>query len=417
MRILQLTHQYPPDHIGGTELYTQSLATALAQRPHDVAVFTRRDRPGQGWDCFSHAKVQVYSAWDGVMSPTRRYLAFLGNRVLTDAFAAVLDQFRPDLVHVQHLFGLPTTFIRILQKRHIPYLVTLWDYWWVCANANLLTNYSQENCHGPRGYLNCTHCVVARAGQRKAWGAAPAIMASLAWRGHLLKQILQQAVTVIAPSHFVQDWYRAHGLTTANLQVLGSGIESPPAHFTPYVRSPAAPLRLLYLGGIAPLKGIHILLQALRQVKGAVELWIGGNPNVDPSYTAQLQQLATAQTRFLGSLNRSQIWATLAQVDAVVVPSLSYETYCFVAREAFAAQVPVLAAAIGALSEVVQHNMNGLLLPPGDVEAWRVAIQRCVDIPDLLQDFQKNISAQPTVAQHVERVEVVYRQIGGTVVI
>lgn len=412
MRILQLTHQYPPDHIGGTELYTQSLATALAQRNHDVAVFTRRDQPGQGWDCLTYDKVQVYSAWDGVMSPSRRYLTFLGNGALTGAFAAVLDQFRPDLVHVQHLFGLPTTFIRILQKRRIPYLVTLWDYWWVCANANLLTNYSQENCQGPRGYLNCTHCVVARAGQRKAWGAAPAITASLAWRGHLLKQILQRAVTVIAPSRFVQDWYRAHGLATANLQVLGSGIESPPAHFTPYTRLSKTPLRLLYLGGIAPLKGIHILLQALRQIKGAIELWIGGNPNVDPPYTTQLQQLATEQTRFLGSLNRPQIWETLAQVDAVVVPSLSYETYCFVAREAFAAQVPVLASTIGALSEVVQDNVNGLLLPPGDIEAWRLAIQRCVDSPEILRDFQKNTPPQPTVAQHVDQIEAIYYSYG-----
>jgi glycosyltransferase involved in cell wall biosynthesis len=412
MRILQLTHQYPPDHIGGTELYTQSLATALAQRHHHVAVFTRRDRPGQGWDCLTHDNVQVYSAWDGVMSPSRRYLTFLGNGALTGAFDTVLDQFRPDLVHVQHLFGLPTTFIRTLQKRRIPYLVTLWDYWWVCANANLLTNYSQENCHGPQAYLNCTHCVVARAGQGKAWVAAPAIIASLAWRGHLLKQILQQAATVIAPSRFVQDWYKAHGLTTANLQVLGSGIESPPKHFASRVRPAGMPLRLLYLGGIAPLKGIHILLQAFQQVKGAVELWIGGNTNVDPSYTAQLQQLATAQTRFLGSLNRSQIWATLAQVDAVVVPSLSYETYCFVAREAFAAGIPVLAAAIGALSEVVQDNLNGLLLPPGDIEAWRVTIQRCVDTPDLLSDFQKNIPVQPTVAQHVDQIETIYQTYG-----
>lgn len=347
------------------------------------------------------------------MSPPYRYLTTFGNQAITAAFRQVLDHFQPDFVHVQHMLGLPVTFFQVLQQQHIHYLVTLWDYWWICANANLLTNHSHTNCAGPYAYLNCTRCVVARTGQPAAWLIAPAILGSLAWRGQLLRQILNQASQIIAPSNFVQEWYTAHGITANKMRVLGSGIEAPPANFSSQPRTDARPLRLLYLGGIAPLKGVHILLQALAQVMGKVELWIAGNITVDPSYTTHLQQLATPQTLFLGPLNRTQIWDTLARVDAVLVPSLSYETYCFVAREAFAAGVPVLAANIGALSEVVTNNINGLLLPPGDVVAWQAALQRCVDQPELLLKFRQNIPKQITVGQHVDEIQAIYDQIWG----
>ncbi|HEY1408655.1 MAG TPA: hypothetical protein VF434_06930 [Promineifilum sp.] len=38
MRILHITHQYPPDHVGGTELYTQSLARNQSAAGHQVSI-------------------------------------------------------------------------------------------------------------------------------------------------------------------------------------------------------------------------------------------------------------------------------------------------------------------------------------------------------------------------------------------
>lgn len=207
----------------------------------------------------------------------------------------------------------------------------------------------------------------------------------------------------------MQRWYKEHGVT-GDIHVLPLGVEAPPADLPQPRWQPGTPLRLLYLGSIAHIKGIHTLVNALRLVQGAVELWIAGNLATDPAYAQQLQAQAPPQVTFLGPLTRSQVWQTLAQVDMLLAPSLSYETYCFAAREAFAAGVPVLAADIGALSEVVENNVNGLLLPPGDVAAWQAAIQRCVDQPQLLYEFRRHIPQPITVAQHVDQVEMLYRQ-------
>jgi glycosyltransferase involved in cell wall biosynthesis len=267
---LHIVHQYPPDHVGGVELYTQGLAQALAVRGHEVAIFTRRDAAGAGWTMEQQEAMQVYRAWAGVISPAQRFLVTWGNGALVDAFTAMLDRVQPDLVHVQHLMGLPTQLLDLVRARGLPYVVTLHDYWWVCANANLLTNYSHESCAGPRGYLNCTHCVVARAQRPALWGVTPAIIGGLAWRARRLHRVLDAAACLLTPSDFVRQWYAAHGVTRTPIRVLGLGVERPVRELHLPARTQDGVIRFLYLGGIAPLKGVHVIIEAVQQVRGQV---------------------------------------------------------------------------------------------------------------------------------------------------
>ncbi|CAN5729013.1 glycosyltransferase family 4 protein [soil metagenome] len=404
MRILQIVHQYLPEHVGGTELYTRWLAQGLQEQGHTVAVFTRRERAGQGWEMQTVEQVSVYAAWAGEMTPTQRYLATFRNGALVDAFGQILDDFQADLVHVQHLMGLPAAILDVVQARGIPYIVTLHDYWWICANANLLTNYSDETCAGPVAYLNCTHCIVARSAQNASWLGAPVITGSLIWRARLLRKILQGAQQVIAFSEFVRTWYGQQGMAAAKLCLLAPGVEQPPADLPTRHRLPEQPVRLLYLGGIARVKGVHVILEALRHVPGAVELWVAGDLTSDPAYSDELRQLATTKVTFLGRLDRQAVWQRLAQVDVLLAPSLWHETYCFVAREAFAAGVPVIASRMGALSELVRHEIDGLLVSPGDPQAWQAALQSVVDDPQRLERWRTAIRQPAHRQEHIAQM-------------
>lgn len=175
MKVLHLVHQYLPESVGGTELYTEALAQALSERGWQSAVFYRSYRPGSQLVVDAAAPVSTYAASVGALNPALRFLATWRHPQLHAHWEAALDSFRPDLVHVQHLMGLPLSLLAVLRERRIPYLVTLLDYWWLCANANLLTNHGHQRCGGPRASLNCTRCVVARSGSPLAWGASPAL--------------------------------------------------------------------------------------------------------------------------------------------------------------------------------------------------------------------------------------------------
>jgi glycosyltransferase involved in cell wall biosynthesis len=215
---------------------------------------------------------------------------------------------------------------------------------------------------------------------------------------------------LVAPTEFVQRWYTAHGAPADRLVTIPPGLEY--QTITPQrEQSSSKPMRFAYVGGLSHQKGVHTLIEAFTEIKGAAELWIAGDESFDPDYVAQLRALATPNVRFLGKLTRKEVWATLVQADVVTVPTLWYETFSFIVSEAFAMGVPVVASRLGPLVDRVRDGTDGLLLPPGDVAAWQKTLQRLVDEPDLWAHLQANVEPPTTLEEHVERVESLYTQI------
>ncbi len=416
MRILHVVHQYPPDFVGGTELYTQQLAAQLATRGHDVSVFFRRDGEEtclEGWR--EGSGVRVWAAVSRPATPTRRFLATFGDQTLTAALAQVLGDSRPDVAHVQHLMGLPAGLISLLRQQGIPYLVTLHDFWWVCANAQLVTNYSQAICAGPRLWLNCARCALARAsagrgGQDVLWPLSPALAPLLAARAARLRPVWQGASRLIAPTRFVRDLYVGLGLPASLIQVVPHGIALPP-HMPPRTRPAAGRLQVGYVGGISWQKGVHVLVEAVNGMPAdSINLSIFGDLTTFPDYVHDLQAMAQHQgIHFRGPVDRQQLWTELVHLDVLVVPSLWYETAALVVQEAFAAGIPVLASNLGALAERVRPGVDGLLFPPGDSAALRAALLELWRTPEKLVQLSLGIQPVHTIARHVDELEALYR--------
>lgn len=412
MRILHIVHQYLPEKVGGTELYTHWVSQAQARRGHRVEVFYRSaaGQPAIALETRTdEAGVRIWAARHGPATPNRRFLATFGDRRLAAAFERVLNETQPELVHIEHLMGLPIALIHALRRRKLPFVVTFWDFWWVCANAQLLTNYDQQICDGPRAYLNCARCAAARAGKPGFWPAWPPLAVLLARRNQLLRQVMAAAHQLIAPTEFVRRWYQKHGAPAEKLITLPPGLEDPPA--APRSPRSAGPIRIAYIGGLSWQKGVHVLIEAFSQLGGNVELWIAGDETADPAYVARLRAISGPRVRFLGRLNRDQVWATLAQVDVVAVPTLWYETFSFIISEAFAASVPVIVSRLGPLADRVRHGEDGLLAPPGDISAWRDALRQLVEMPGLRDRLAAGIRPPLTLQEHVARLEEVYRDL------
>lgn len=410
MRILHLVHQYMPEYVGGTEFYTQWLAHELSRREHQTTIFYRRSAKGTGQEHRMEQDVHVWAAWAGTLNPIRRFSVTFGDPPIERAFERILEETRPDLVHVQHLMGLPTALLRPIRQRDLPFVVTLHDYWWVCANAQLLTNYSQQVCDGPRAYLNCARCALARVDRPWLWPLLPLMAGPLAWRNHSLQRAMMAADKLIAPTEFVCRWYIAHGVPADKLVMIPHGLPLPAR--IPQARCESDdPVRFAYIGGLSWQKGIHTIVEAFGGIRGPGELWIAGDESFDPNYVAQLRTQAAPNVRFLGRLTREQVWETLAQADVVLVPSLWYETFSFIVSEAFAASVPVVASRLGPLADRVCDGVDGLLMPPGDVDAWRTALQRLIDEPDLLARLRANVRPPMTLTEHVDQIESLYANI------
>ena len=405
MKILQLVHQYPPEFSGGTEFYTQQLNQQLRQLGHETAVFYRR--PGQGLtERVDPDGTRVWGAGAGPMTSLSRFRTTFGQKKLLADWQRALTAFQPDLLHVQHLMGLPAALLAVPP---VPYLITLHDYWWVCANAQLLTNYDQTICAGPDRFINCGRCALARSGGAPQLGA-PLIAPLLARRNRLLANILQNARARIAPTEFVRGCYQALGVT-APIDVVRHGIDFP--RELPETRRGAGPLQLVYLGSIAPQKGLHVAIAAVNELPpDAVRFTIYGGLNAFPNYVAELRRLVRHDNiQFAGRLERAELWAQLALADAALVPSQWYETYVLTIDEMFVAGVPVLASRLGVLPDRVRDEVDGLLLPPGDVGAWVTALQRLVAEPELLPRLRAGIRPVRPIDDHVRQIVTLYQKV------
>lgn len=428
MRILHLVHQYLPHDVGGTELYTQTLARYQAQQQgHHVAIFypsplppgsAAPSQPPISVEEEAHG-VRVYGATIGPRSRTAVFLDTFRQRQLSAALQHVLDLEQPDLVHIQHLMGLPASVVQQIQRRSLPLVITLHDYWFPCANGQLLTNYDQTICDGPHYWINCGRCALARAGLGDRPLLAPLAAPLLGARSQLLQRVLAGAGRVIAPTQFVRDTYARLGMPHATTVVVPHGIEVPGAVLQrarrPRPPRPAAdPLHVIYVGSLAPQKGLHVLIEAFNRLPPhAARLSIYGDLDKFPDYVAGLQRAAAHPgIQFGGRINRADFWRLLLEeADLAVLPTLWYEVSPLTIQEMFAARVPIVASHIGAMPEKIRDGVDGLLFPPGDVAALQRALQRLLQDRALLLALRNNIQPTRLMQEHVRDVEEVYRQL------
>jgi glycosyltransferase involved in cell wall biosynthesis len=248
------------------------------------------------------------------------------------------------------------------------------------------------------------------------WPFSPFLAPFFAWRTAILRRLMPRVSAWIAPTAFVANWHIAHGFPAERLHVIGHGIELPALDLEAVDRRKGgAASHFAYIGGLSPQKGVHVLIEAFNGMSPSARLTIAGDETAFPDYCAVLRARATHPgVRFVGHLAREGVWQTLMDADALVVPSLWYETASLVVQEAFAVGTPVIAADHGALAERVHHGVDGLLVPPGDVSALRAALGRMTDEPALMERLRGGIRPVTAVAEHVQQVANLYRQVLAT---
>ena len=142
-----------------------------------------------------------------------------------------------------------------------------------------------------------------------------------------------------------------------------------------YERSRATSGReLLFVGRLAAVKGLPVLLEAMRRLPDldGLRLTVIGD---GPDRKALEAQAAGLPVRFLGYRSQDEVADALAEADAFVLASFA-EGLPVVLMEALAARLPVIAPQIAGIPELVQEGVTGALVPPGDVASLAAAIRR-----------------------------------------
>jgi glycosyltransferase involved in cell wall biosynthesis len=418
MRILLVSHKFPPHALGGVEVYTAHLARSL-QAHHDVAVYYRHDEDVEG-SCTDHDE-----ALDGLLirrvacrpSGWRASVAgdFLGtflNGQIEASFGRLVDEFRPDLIHIQHVMALSARLLELARQSGAPVVLTLHDYWFICSNSQLIWPDAQT-CQGKALGMNCVRCAsAARFPAPWVRWLRPALAPLFIYRDRVVRAAALQAVQFVSPSQFLIDQYVAAGFPAERFVHLENGIPAQRIMDEPW-RPADGLLRVSYLGSLAWQKGVHVLARAFSDLPtGVARLRIWGDPAVFPEYAQDVRDLlAHPDAELMGPIPNERVGEVLADSDVMVVPSVWYENSPVVIQEARAAGVPVVASGHGALAEKVRDGIDGLLFPPGDAAALRATLRRLVDEPDLLNRLRQGVQPPMDMAEHVSRIEAVYQRL------
>jgi GT2 family glycosyltransferase/glycosyltransferase involved in cell wall biosynthesis len=448
MRSLHVVHGMPPAAIGGVEVYTHDLVRALRDRdPMDeVVVLARESDPRRPELAVRHEER------DGIPITLVNH-TFRDARGFEDTYRSpaiqriagrLLDAVAPDAVHVHHLTGLSTDLLAECAWRGIPTIVTLNDYWLICHRGQLL-DLDLRRCEGPEPD-GCNRCAgAAGAAPPAAYRAARfvrrlerrlpppltrrlrqlaegtaalgrdpnASARAMARRVRHMRRMCQLATVFLAPSQTIRDRFIAFGVEPGRILRQEQGIEQ--RRFHGIARTTGDRLRIGFLGSLMVSKAPHLLLEAFAMLPpGVASVHLFGAHAAyhgDERYRHQLAPLlARPGVHYAGAIAPAEVPRALASLDVLVVPSVWIENAPFVIREAFVAGVPVITSDLGAMAEMVTHEVNGLRFKPGDAGALARALYRLLDEPGLLPRLRAGIPRVRTIEEDAEWTRDVYRR-------
>ncbi len=388
MRILCVTHSYPPFGVADVERVTEHNARTLAAAGHRVTVLSRRltgAPPLPGIDRRRHDGIDVLTITGPRGGIDGSYLDRLDV-----IFERVLLEVLPDVVVVAHLMDHSPRYVLIAKRWDIPVVMQLHDYYQVCERARL-ERVSGELCSGPHGGKSCeAHCFSGDTEEKGRW----------VWRTHLFGLALRHADEFVCPSNFVADLFCDLGVPRERVNVIHCALpewkETLTGTYVNPTRGSNAPLQIVSLGTVTPHKGQHVVIEALRKAHLAgVRYTVIGS--VTRPYADEVRQAANAvdglELRMYGAYEHKLLPALLAGVDLVVVPSVWRESFSIAVREALACGVPVIASRIGALPEAIREGENGLLFAPGATSELAAILQAMDADRSRLERLRRGIRA------------------------
>jgi len=212
------------------------------------------------------------------------------------------------------------------------------------------------------------------------------------------KQVLETAERIVATSPQEQQHMRSLVSTKGYIDIVPCGTD---IHRFGSIARQAARAELgidqeakvvLYVGRFDQRKGIETLVRAVAQSRlrgeANLQLVIGGGSRPGQSDGRERDRIANIVaelelndcTTFAGRLDHEILPYYYAAADVCVVPS-HYEPFGLAAIEAMASGTPVVASDVGGLQFTVVSEKTGLLVPPKDIAAFNIAIDRILMNP------------------------------------
>ncbi len=374
-KILHVLHNYPPEFRGGVERSVENAARSQTKLGFEVRVVAgsetvlpdaeRRDEIHEG------VVVHRLHRGAGLRDPVDPFRADVAA-----PYESVLEEYRPDVVHVHHWTNLADDLVRRAVRRGARVVVTLHDFFATCALYFRIPD-GRTPCDLPQSPEHCGPCISRTLGI----GEPEQVKIRVENRRLAFAEELRAASVVTAPSRAHMRNLAAHLPSDLALEELPLGSE--PLSPLPHVPR-NGPLRVLHFGNLCRLKGVELLADAVEAADpggAGIRLRLLGGV-LEPD-------LRTGRGERVGGYSPETLRTEAAAADVAVFPSYARETYSFAVDEALRLGLPVLVSDRGAMPERIGER--GLALPAGDVSAFAAELARMKADPERTAAMRRGI--------------------------
>ncbi|MGA1791068.1 MAG: glycosyltransferase [bacterium] len=463
LKILLVTDGRYPEYVNGVSIYIRYLSEAMAGSGQDVHIFhhirsgflkgpriTRERKGGITYHGLDHSPMSFSEA---IIHPQKSCCEEKTERIFTD----LLEEIDPDIVHFHEFHRTPSNCIHICHARHIPTLVTLHDYWFICPRTQLFT-LDESLCEGPDEGKNCVvNCLAGdfmtrqyrkmttllpdaypircirhlrnmykrirgeHLGQtsfdpeikkRDGYPKNERLIEAFRSRDARNRLALLKADLILAVSTSVKEIFVKHGIDRERIVVNQLGVKSV-EWIRKRVRSFAHyPVRFGFLGHLGPLKGVQLVIQAARSLppeKAEFLIFGGGSDETLHDFKMGIKDMS--HCKYMGRYDYERLDDIFDAFDLLIIPSICRETLGMIGLEAQAAGIPVIASDIGGMRDYITHGLNGLLFQVGDVNALKRQIHTILDSPQRIEEMSRHAIQPKTIEQNSQELIGYYKSI------
>ena len=332
---------------GGEDTVVEAEAELLRSRGHEVLEYRRHNDELVGT---GRAQAALGTLWS--------------SRTVHDV-AALLRDARPDVLHVHNTFPLISPSLYwAAAAAGVPVVQTLHNFRLLCPQAMLLREGRVcESCVGRLPFPGVLH------GCYRGSRAQTGVLAGMLVLHRALGTWKHKVHRYIALNEFCRAKFIEGGLPAARMAVKANFADLP----APPLGSARA--GLLYVGRLAPEKGIGVLVRAAGALPTGSLRVVGSGPD-------QALLAGAPAVLALGALGGAQVVPEMQRALALVLPSLCYESFPRTLVEAYACGLPVITFRLGAMPALIEDGVTGLLVTPGDEADLALKMQWALDHPE-----------------------------------
>lgn len=400
-----------PFAVGGRDVFMHELARALKQRDVRVMCAYHQSHANEPVGRYDHDGV-AYAVLPPAAGMNDRRHYFGRTAAATPGFAELLDDFRPDVLHL-HDFGVSCglNHLRIALRHDIRTAMTFHSPGQSCPQKALRYR-GRTPCDGELRHDRCSRCRLAIQGVPVAAATVlarlPIRVLGVEYTSGPMRMLTSpnatrreidawfEMVGLIDMLHtharWVHDMVKRNGVPEPKLRLYRTGLPRP-AEKVATLPDAGGRLRVAFLGRCDPVKGIEVLIDAVKLLPSDAPISVSFfGPYWSDAYGRGLLSRIAGDPRFVPPLlvpptELHRVWAT---TDVLAVPSMLPETGPLVVLEAFAAGVPVVGSDLGGIPELVRDGLDGLLFPLGDAAALSTHFRRLIADRGLLAHLRAN---------------------------